>query len=128
MKKKNLFKVKYVRVYLMLNAVCLKTFDYKSIALPAELQGHNLICRIFSLISQLNQSIINKDLARCFVKQLAIIAPCSGFVSNLSVWPSVRRSETNQDFITSFNFIKTIKTWSGIYEKEQEQINQVYKS
>ena len=40
MKKKNLFKVKYVRVYLMLNAVCVKPFDYKSIALPAELQGH----------------------------------------------------------------------------------------
>ena len=40
MKKKNLFNVKYVRVYLMLNAVCVKPFDYKSIALPAELQGH----------------------------------------------------------------------------------------
>ena len=41
MKKKNLFNVKYVRVYLMLNAVSVNTIDYKSIALPAELQGHN---------------------------------------------------------------------------------------
>ena len=40
MKKKNLFNVKYVRLYLMLNAVFLKPIDYKSIALPAELQGH----------------------------------------------------------------------------------------
>ena len=43
MKKKNLFNVKYARVYLMLNAVCVKPFDYKSIALPAELQGHYVI-------------------------------------------------------------------------------------
>ena len=40
MKKKNLFNVKYVRVYLMLNALMMKSYDYKSIALPAELQGH----------------------------------------------------------------------------------------
>ena len=33
--------------------------DQKSIALPAELQGHNLIIKFFSLINQLNQSIIN---------------------------------------------------------------------
>jgi len=41
MKKKNLFNVKYVSVYLMLNALKMKSFDYKSIALPAELQGHS---------------------------------------------------------------------------------------
>ena len=41
MRKKILFKVKYVRVYLMLNAVSVNTIDYKSIALPAELQGHS---------------------------------------------------------------------------------------
>ena len=44
MRKKILFKVKYVRVYLMLNALCVKPIDYKSIALPAELQGHKLFC------------------------------------------------------------------------------------
>ena len=41
MEKKNLFNIKYVRVYLMLNALKMKSFDYKSIALPAELQGHS---------------------------------------------------------------------------------------
>ena len=40
MRKKILFKVKYTSVYLMLNAVSVNTIDYKSIALPAELQGH----------------------------------------------------------------------------------------
>jgi len=40
MRKKILFKVKYVRVYLMLNSLKMKFIDYKSIALPAELQGH----------------------------------------------------------------------------------------
>ena len=40
MKKKNLFNVKYASVYLMLNALMLMSYDYKSIALPAELQGH----------------------------------------------------------------------------------------
>ena len=37
MKKKNLFNVKYVRVYLMLNALKMKFIDYKSVALPIEL-------------------------------------------------------------------------------------------
>ena len=41
MKKKNLFNVKYASVYLMLNALMMKSVDYKSIALPAELQGHD---------------------------------------------------------------------------------------
>ena len=40
MKKKNLFNVKYVSLYLMLNALKMKFIDYKSIALPTELQGH----------------------------------------------------------------------------------------
>ena len=43
MKKKNLFNVKYASVYLMLNALMMKSYDYKSIALPAELQGHNIL-------------------------------------------------------------------------------------
>ena len=40
----NLFCLNYASVYLMLNAVCetkLKSVDYKSIALPTELQGLN---------------------------------------------------------------------------------------
>ena len=55
MKKKNLFNVKYVRVYLMLNALHVKPIDYKSIALPVELQGHGLFCRINRLFIQVIQ-------------------------------------------------------------------------
>ena len=50
MKKKNLFNVKYVRVYLMLNALKMKSFDYKSIALPAELQGRLMLFIIYLLL------------------------------------------------------------------------------
>ena len=49
MKKKNLFNVKYASVYLMLNALMLKSYDYKSIALPAELQGHLVNEQLFNL-------------------------------------------------------------------------------
>ena len=52
MKKKNLFNVKYVRVYLMLNALKMKSFDYKSIALPAELQGHKMFLLGFFRLSR----------------------------------------------------------------------------
>jgi hypothetical protein len=44
-----------------------KPNDYKSIALPAELQGYELVNRIFSLISQLNQ----------FIKELYLVRSCS---------------------------------------------------
>ena len=64
MKKKNLFNVKYVRVYLMLNALNVKPIDYKSIALPAELQGHSFIQWIFNLKEQINQCI--KDIIPFF--------------------------------------------------------------
>jgi len=35
-------------------------YDYKSIALPAELQGHFVTCVIFSLKAQINQCKINQ--------------------------------------------------------------------
>ena len=35
----------------------MKSFDYKSIALPAELQGHLVNGVIFSLKDQINQSL-----------------------------------------------------------------------
>jgi hypothetical protein len=44
--------------------------DYKSIALPAELQGHSLINQVFSLKDQLNQSIINPVSVRCLLAAL----------------------------------------------------------
>ena len=50
MKKNNLFNVKYVRVYLMLNAVSVNTIDYKSIALAAWLVG---LPHLFVILSQI---------------------------------------------------------------------------
>jgi hypothetical protein len=125
MKKKNLFNVKYVRVYLMLNAVCVKPFDYKSIALPAELQGHPYCQLIFIAKVQINQCLKNLTVMLAAVAARRSVKHCRSFVPNLSVWLSVWGSVFIQDFISSFNFIKTIKSWSGIYE---EYINKVYKS
>ena len=128
MKKKNLFNVKYVRVYLMLNDVDMKSFDYKSIALPAELQGHLVNGVIFSLKDQINQSLKRIALMLAAVAARSSVQVCRRIVLILSVFVSVLKSVFIQDFINTFNFIKTIKSWSGIYEKEQRQINQVYKS
>ena len=128
MKKKNLFNVKYVRVYLMLNALKMKSFDYKSIALPAELQGHLVNGVIFSLKDQINQSLKRIALMLAAVAARSSVQVCRRIVLILSVFVSVLKSVFIQDFINTFNFIKTIKSWSGIYEKEQRQINQVYKS
>ena len=126
MKKKNLFNVKYVRVYLMLNALKMKSFDYKSIALPAELQGHLVNGVIFSLKDQINQSLKRLALMLAAVAARSSVQVCRRIVLNLSVFVSVLKSVFIQDFINTFNFIKTIKSWSGIYEKEQRQINKVY--
>ena len=128
MKKKNLFNVKYVRVYLMLNALKMKSFDYKSIALPAELQGLVSNDQVFSLKDQINQSLKRLALMLAAVAARSSVQVCRRIVPNLSVFVSVLKSVFIQDFINTFNFIKTIKSWSGIYEKEQRQINQVYKS
>ena len=128
MKKKNLFNVKYVSVYLMLNALKMKSFDYKSIALPAELQGHLVNGVIFSLKDQINQSLKRLALMLAAVAARSSVQVCRRIVLILSVFVSVLKSVFIQDFINTFNFIKTIKSWSGIYEKEQRQINQVYKS
>ena len=62
-----------------------QTLDYKSIALPAELQGHSLINQVFSLKDQLNQSIINPVSVRCLLAAHSIIVSCSLFVTDLSV-------------------------------------------
>ena len=73
----------------MLNAVCetkLKSVDYKSIALPAELQGHSLINQVFSLKDQLNQFIINPVSVRCLLAAHSIIVSCSLFVTDLSIY------------------------------------------
>ena len=126
MKKKNLFNVKYASVYLMLNALMMKSYDYKSIALPAELQGHLVNGVIFSLKDQINQSLKRLALMLAAVAARSSVQVCRRIVLILSVFVSVLKSVFIQDFINTFNFIKTITTWSGIYENNK--INQVYKS
>ena len=103
-----------------------QTLDYKSIALPAELQGHSLINQVFSLKDQINQSLKRLALMLAAVAARRFVQGCGPFVPNLSSWLSSWGSDFNQDFISSFNFIKTIKTWSGIYENYE--VNKVYKS
>ena len=64
----NLFCLNYASVYLMLNAVCetkLKSVDYKSIALPAELQGHSYN-EVFNVKSQINQQLKDLVIKRYF--------------------------------------------------------------
>ena len=112
----------------MLNALKMKSFDYKSIALPAELQGHLVNGVIFSLKDQINQSLKRIALMLAAVAARSSVQVCRRIVLNLSVFVSVLKSVFIQDFINAFSFIKTNKSWSGIYEKEQRQINQVYKS
>ena len=63
----------------------IKPNDYKSIAQPAELQGHSLICKIFSLISQSNQQKKNSTVVRSCCCSHSINPLCSLFVTNLSV-------------------------------------------
>ena len=89
MKKKNLFNVKYVRVYLMLNALKMKSFDYKSIALPAELQGRFVIdasIRPKNYISQYKKSYLS---CSALLRFAAIVAKKVLEVTHLSVWESV---------------------------------------
>ena len=49
--------------------------DYKSIALPAELQGHNFLRSIFSRKDQLNQSKKVKLIEAKHLKTLLICVP-----------------------------------------------------
>ena len=60
--------------------------DYKSIALPAELQGHKVICRIFSLISQLNQCLKNIISVRSLLAAHTDSATCRAAGTDLSVY------------------------------------------
>ena len=92
--------------------------DYKSIALPAELQGHSLINQVFSLKDQLNQSIINPVSVRCLLAAHSIIVSCSLFVTDLSVWS--RSINQSYPLISNLCFhpLKITKQWSGNHEQE----------
>ena len=84
-----------------------RNIDYKSIALPAELQGLVLFCRINSLFNQVIQYKINLCPARMLRMLAAKVPHCSPIVTDLSVCESVWESYLIWDFSKLFNFIKT---------------------
>ena len=117
---------------LMLNTlVCpqqvsnLPTTDYKSIALPAELQGLGLFCRINRLISQLNQYEINSLSCSHASHARSLVANCRSIVTNLSVYESVCNPISTGITKCCLTSLKQIKKWSG---KHYEKIYQVYKT
>jgi len=102
----------------------LKLNDYKSIALPTELQGRNLICRIFSLISQLNQSLKRIALMLAAVAARRDSASCSQLVTDLSVWSRYENLFQIQISFVCFHPV-TIKS-NGVENYEEEL--KIYKS
>jgi len=63
----------------MLNALCVKPIDYKSIALPAELQGHPMLSQIFIAKAQINQCIKRSALMllQHYLRYLSFLHPYS---------------------------------------------------
>ena len=59
--------------------------DYKSIALPVELQEHKLFCRINKLFIQVIQHKIHLYLARGHCCSQLLVVDCRPFVTNKSV-------------------------------------------
>ena len=99
--------------------------DYKSIALPAELQGHDLICRINSLFNQVIQYLKDLSPARMLRMLAAKVPQCRAIVTHLSVCESVWDynpilSGISHHYSTS---LQQINTWSGKYES-----NKIYKN
>jgi len=89
--------------------------DYKSIALPAELQGHELFFRLFSLVYQVIQQKLNFYPARCCCSSQLPVVDCRPFVTDKSVLKSVLKSCGIWDFKSCSNFIKTnqIMEWKN---------------
>ena len=63
----------------------LKGNDYKSIALPAELQGHPYCQLIFIAKVQINQCLKNLTVMLAAVTARRSVKHCRSFVPNLSV-------------------------------------------
>ena len=87
----------------------LKSIDYKSIALPAELQGLDLICRINSLFNQVIQSLKDLSPARSCRCSQRSVPQCSLIVTDLSV--SYRHEDPTSHGILNMCFhpLKLIK-------------------
>tara|TARA_R110002012_G_scaffold67139_1_gene175190 strand:+ start:429 stop:800 length:372 start_codon:yes stop_codon:yes gene_type:complete len=91
------------------SAMKLTTTDYKSIALPAELQGLLFSCLIFSSKGQINQCKKSQVSSQSVDCSRSNVTGCRPFVTDLSVIESLIRSHLKRDFKAIFNFIKTIK-------------------
>ena len=74
--------------------------DYKSIALPAELQGLLFSCEVFTAKDQLNQCIKNNVSVRCLLATHFNCDSISSFVTNLSAWS--RYGNPDSDFRKSY--------------------------
>ena len=93
--------------------------DYKSVALPVELQGHRLFCRINSLFNQVIQHKINLYPARSCCCSQSFVPQCGSIVTNLSVYyrhENPIRSGISQ---SSFSSLKQIKMEWKKYESNQ---------
>ena len=92
-------------------------FDYKSIALPAELQGHFVSCEVFTAKHQLNQCIKNNMGVRCL---LAAHLNCDGKllnVTDLSAWSRYGNPASHKISKACFHPLKITKKWSGKMKK-----------
>ena len=103
----------------------LQPTDYKSIALPAELQGHLISCGIFSIKHQISQYKIKSLSCSHAPHARSLVAKCRPSVTNLSVYESVCNpisTGITKCCLTSLKQIK--KIWSGTHDK----IYKVYKT
>jgi len=94
----------------------MKSFDYKSIALPAELQGLLFLCEVFTAKHQLNQCIKNNISVRCL---LAAHLNCDGKllnVTDLSAWSRYGNPASHRISKACFHPLKIIKTmeWKNV--------------
>ena len=93
------------------------TTDYKSIALPAELHGHGLFCRINSLFNQVIQYKINLYLARMLAAFVLQCDPLLLIRRYMSRYENPILSGISQ---SSFSSLKQIKMeWKNKYESNQ---------
>ena len=94
--------------------------DYKSIALPAELQGHLLSCVIFIPKGQLNQSKNNLSSMLTANAARSKLASCSPVVTDLSAWSRYENPVSHGISNACFHPLKITKQWSGKNDKEDK--------
>ena len=103
----------------------LQPTDYKSIALPAELQGHLISCGIFSIKHQISQYKIKSLSCSHAPHARSLVANCRSIVTNLSVYESVCNPISYGISKLCLTLLKQIKKiWSGTHDK----IYKVYKT